>query len=105
LNPTEDRILRISDADKTILVFQWPVQTLLVLLKPIQRHYSCAEAKTNELVPAANCQDWNSSGMDKLAEAFNDSRIVVIEVAQRAAKHNRIRLEIFGCDADRCQVR
>src|SRR6266540_2460590 len=77
VDSAKDRILRVGNPDKAVLIFQWPIISLFVLLQAVKRHHASAKAQADQLMSAADCQDWDSVAANKLGECFNHSRVVI----------------------------
>src|SRR5512132_3612222 len=55
VDSAKDRILRVGNPDKAVLIFQWPIFALFVLLKTVKRHHARSKAQADQLVSAADC--------------------------------------------------
>src|SRR5215213_2316377 len=57
----KDRIARLGNADKAILILLRTTVSLLVLFELVERDHARAKTQTNQLVAAADCKHWSFS--------------------------------------------
>src|SRR5829696_2230085 len=62
----EDRIARLGNTDKAILILLWTTVSLLVLFELVEREHARAKTQPNQLVPATDCKHWSFSFDGKL---------------------------------------
>src|SRR5882724_5029169 len=105
VDSAKDRIMRVGNADKAILVFEWAILALLVLLEPIERHHAGAKAQADKLVSPANCQNRDRVGANKFGERLDDGGIVIVEITKSAAQDYCIGLKLPGRNRDGRQRR
>src|SRR5437870_5495671 len=101
--PTKDWFVWIDDAHKAILVFDNAIVAALLLLPAVEGDYPRTEAQSNQLMPTADSQHRRRRFANEAPKVVEDFRLVVIKVAQRTAKHNRVGMKIihrFGKRSD-----
>src|SRR5262249_12571780 len=91
--PGEDRVADPHDFDEAVLVFDQPPISFFARAFAVERDYVGAESLADQLMSATNRQRWRTRLFDELIEAFDQCLIIKIEIAQRAAQNNRVRVE------------
>ena len=67
---SKDRIVRISDPNKTILILLPSILALLVLFELVERDHSRAKTQTHQLVTATDREHRNLSCANKVTKVF-----------------------------------
>src|SRR6185295_20336193 len=93
-----------------ILIFSNPIGAALFLFLFIERDHPRPKAEPDQLVTAANSQDGHSGRSNEIRKVRKDSRMIVIEIAQRTAEDDGVGLKVcrgfrYRADVDNLSLR
>src|SRR6266850_3635835 len=81
-------IIRFNDPNQAVLIFSHSIIAAFTLLPAVERDHARSKAQADHLMTAADAEHRSRCGANELPEVGEDLRVVIIEVAQRAAEHN-----------------